>query len=75
MTQNAVALNLKTKALDQALKSASWDQTLKVWDGRTEECLATLYADGPLRGCVCSADGLTIVAAGARGVYFLRLVR
>lgn len=55
--------------------SASWDQTVKVWDGRTGECLATLHVDGPLNGCACSADGESIVAAGACGLYFLRLVR
>ncbi|HSE15935.1 MAG TPA: TIR domain-containing protein [Pyrinomonadaceae bacterium] len=55
--------------------SASWDQTLKVWDGRTGECLSTLHVDGSLNGCACSADGEIIAAAGARGVYFLRLVR
>ena len=55
--------------------SASPDQTLKVWNGRTGQCLSTLYVDGPLRDCACSADGEIIAAAGRRGIYFLRLVR
>ena len=55
--------------------SASWDQTLKVWDAKTGVCLSTFYVDGHLNGCACSADGEVIAAGGARGIYFLRLVR
>jgi WD40 repeat protein len=55
--------------------SAADDGALKVWEGRTGECLSTLHVDGPLDGCACSADGKTIAAVGARGIYFLRLVR
>ena len=55
--------------------SASLDLTLKVWDGRSGECLSTLYVDGMLTGCACSAAGEIIAAAGPRGLYFLRLVR
>src|SRR5215213_256795 len=55
--------------------SASYDQTLRVWDARPGECVARLDVDGPLYGCACSADGEIIAAVGARGLYFLRLVR
>lgn len=55
--------------------SASADETLKVWDGRSGKCLATLHVDGPLSGCDYSADGEVIAATGVRGIYFLRLVR
>jgi len=55
--------------------SASTDQTLKLWDGLTGECLSTLYVAGPVYACACSADAEIIAAAGARGIYFLRLVR
>ena len=55
--------------------SASEDGTLKVWVGLTGQCLLTLHVDGPLHGCACSSDGEIIAAAGARGVYLLRLVR
>lgn len=55
--------------------SVSDDQTLKVWDGLTQECLATFYVDGTLSDCDCSANGDVIAAAGARGIYFLFLVR
>ena len=55
--------------------SASEDGTLKVWNGRSGECLSTLHVDGPLNDCSCSTDAEIVAAAGARGVYFLRLVR
>ena len=51
------------------------DQTLKVWGAVTGKCLVTLQVDGTLHDCACSADGEIIAAAGARGTYFLRLVR
>lgn len=55
--------------------SASDDQTVKVWDVRSGECLANLYVDGPLVGCAFYGNGDRIITAGARGFYFLRLVR
>ncbi|HEX7329902.1 MAG TPA: NB-ARC domain-containing protein [Pyrinomonadaceae bacterium] len=55
--------------------SASDDRTLKLWNAHTGECLSTLHVDGRLYGCACSADSEVIAAAGARGIYFLRLVR
>ncbi len=53
--------------------SASNDHTLKVWETQSGNYLATFFADGPL--FCCAAYGEIIVAGGARGVYFLRLVR
>jgi hypothetical protein len=53
--------------------SASEDNTLKLWDAATGECLATFYADGPLWCMAISGD--LIGAGGAGSVYFLRLVR
>jgi len=53
--------------------SASLDSTIKVWDAETGQTLATFFADGPMFCCV--VDGEMIAAGGARGVYFLRLVR
>jgi WD40 repeat protein len=35
--------------------SASWDNTLKVWDAKTFDCLAALYTDSLLTACACSA--------------------
>jgi WD40 repeat protein len=54
--------------------SASWDQTLKLWDAATGACLTTFHADGRLNGCAFAADGVHVAAAGARGVYMLRVV-
>ncbi len=51
------------------------DGTLKVWKMADGCCLTTLHVDGPLNACVFHPDGERIVAAGNRGVYFLRLVR
>ena len=53
----------------------SEDQMLKIWDGHTGKCLLTLHVDGELYDCSCSTDGKIIAAAGARGIYFFRLVR
>jgi WD40 repeat protein len=55
--------------------SASEDKTLKVWDAKTADCLATLYTDSPLRACACYPDKEHIIATGNAGLYFLRLVR
>jgi hypothetical protein len=55
--------------------SASSDNSLKAWDARSGKCLATLHVDGRLFGCALQREGERIVAAGMRGVYFLRLVR
>jgi WD40 repeat protein len=52
--------------------SASSDNTLKVWDAKTADCLATLYIDSPLNACACSPDNERIVAAGAAGLYCIR---
>ncbi len=57
------------------LISVAQDQALKLWNANTGECHSTLYVDGPLYSCGCSADAEIIAAAGARGIYFLRLVR
>jgi len=59
----------------ETIVSASGDQTLKVWDGRTGACLSTMYVNGPLIACAFHPDGEHIVAVGASGVYFLRWVR
>jgi WD40 repeat protein len=60
---------------DRVIVSASADYTLKLWDARSGECLSTLRTDGPMFGCGWSHGGDRIVAAGARGVYFLMLGR
>jgi len=54
--------------------SASSGRTIKVWDLEAGKCLAALVVDGPLNDCAMSPDGGRIVDAGARGVYFLRVV-
>ncbi|HKV39548.1 MAG TPA: hypothetical protein VJX67_10070 [Blastocatellia bacterium] len=59
---------------EKRVVSGSPDQTVKVWDLETGKCVATLVVDSPLYDCAMSADGAQIVAAGARGVYFLKLM-
>jgi WD40 repeat protein len=54
--------------------SASRDRTLRVWSLKTGQCITMLHVDGPLCACAIHPDGRQIVAAGDRGLYFLRLV-
>jgi WD40 repeat protein len=55
------------------IASTSEDGALKVWDAQSAVCLTTLFVDGEL---LASAfyDDTSIVAGGAGGLYFLRLV-
>lgn len=53
--------------------SASSDHTVKIWDVATGHCRATFYADGEMYCCAMHGD--MIVAGGARGVYFLKLLQ
>jgi WD40 repeat protein len=54
--------------------SASNDHTLKLWDAQTGQCMLTFPVDGALFGCAFYPDGEHLVACGAQGMYFLRLV-
>jgi WD40 repeat protein len=54
--------------------SASSDKTIKVWNVQTGQCQLTFPVDGSLYGCAFHPDGEHLVACGAQGVYFLRLV-
>ncbi len=51
------------------------DGSIKVWSAVDGCCLTTLHVDGPLNACAFHPDGEHLVAAGDRGVYFLRLVQ
>ena len=54
--------------------SASWDNTLKVWDIENGQILASFSGDSKLLTCTVSPDGATIIAGEASGrVHFLRL--
>ena len=58
----------------QRAVSASFDQTLKVWDLETGEVLATFTCDSAAHGCAFADDGRLIVGGDAGGhVHFLRL--
>ena len=54
--------------------SASNERLIMLWTG-TGQRLAALRVDGRLASCTWSPDGEHLVAAGERGVYFLRLVQ
>jgi WD40 repeat protein len=56
------------------LVSASLDKTLKLWEAWTGQCVLTFPVDGELSGCVVSPDGEHLVACGAQGMFFLRLL-
>jgi WD40 repeat protein len=58
----------------QRAVSASWDQTLKVWDLETGEVIATFTFDSGAR-CCTYYDALKLIVAGDYGghVNFLSL--
>ena len=54
--------------------SGSIDNTLRVWDIKTGQTIASFSGDGYLHACAISLNSRTIVAGGASGrVHFLRL--
>lgn len=54
--------------------SASFDNTLKLWNLQTGEEIATFIGESPFLCCAIAADGVTIVAGEESGrVYFLQL--
>jgi WD40 repeat protein len=55
--------------------SASYDDTLKVWEMLSGQCILTYPVDGVLSGCAFHPDGEHLVACGAEGMYYLRLVQ
>jgi WD40 repeat protein len=54
------------------LASARSDGSLTLWDVRTGERLCVLHVNGFLFDCSWFSDDERIVAAGTRGVYFLK---
>ena len=47
------------------LASGSWDETIRLWDGRTGESLRTLFDDvGEVRSLTFSPDGSTLASGG-----------
>jgi WD40 repeat protein len=54
--------------------SAAWDNTVRVWDVRTGELIASLTAEARVLDCAVFLDGRTIVAGDETGhVHFLDL--
>jgi hypothetical protein len=49
------------------------DQSIRVWDIPTGECLTTLYTNGKLLACTVSDDDDSIVVASEYGIYWLNL--
>ncbi|HYU72464.1 MAG TPA: NB-ARC domain-containing protein, partial [Ktedonobacteraceae bacterium] len=56
------------------VSASSSGETLKVWDCAQGSCLTTFYADNQFTGCAWYPDGVHLVATGAHGVYFLRMI-
>lgn len=56
----------------RVIVSVSSDCTVKVWNVETGTCLATFRTDGEMFSC--AMDGDRVVAGGAGGLYFLRLI-
>jgi hypothetical protein len=54
--------------------STSTDHTLKLWNISSSQCILTFHMGGLLYECAFHPDGEHLVACGALGVYFLRLV-
>ena len=55
--------------------SGSSDNTLKLWDVTTGDCLATFCGDHPFYSCALADDGVTIAAGDAAGtVHFFSVV-
>lgn len=67
---NAVAITPDGKRVI----SASYDNTLKLWNLETGEEIATFTGEAPFLCCAVAPDGVTIVAGESSGrVHFLRL--
>ena len=55
--------------------SASYDKTLKVWDMKTGQVIASFTGESGMLCCAVAPDGLTIAAGDKSGrVHFLRLM-
>ncbi|MEL7509265.1 MAG: hypothetical protein AAFN42_18170, partial [Cyanobacteria bacterium J06554_1] len=55
--------------------SGSSDNTLKLWDVSTGDCLATFCGDHSFYSCDLAVDGITIAAGDAAGtVHFFSVV-
>jgi len=54
------------------LVSASYDETLKVWDVRSQNCLATLEGhDSAVMACALASDGLTMFSSSNDGTMMV----
>lgn len=56
------------------LLSVSRDETIKLWRIGTGQGVASLRVSGGLHNCAWASDGRLALVAGARGVYFLRVI-
>ncbi len=57
----------------ELIVSASSDHTLRIWDVQSGNCRTTFKTDGEMFCCAMYEE--MIVAGGARGLYFLKLVQ
>jgi WD40 repeat protein len=56
------------------IASVSEDGAVKVWRVADGVCLATVHVDGELSACAWTQSGSGLVAVGAMGAYFFRVV-
>lgn len=54
--------------------SVSEDGAVKVWRAEDGVCLMTVHVDGELSACAWTEGGTGLVAVGAMGAYFFRVI-
>jgi tetratricopeptide (TPR) repeat protein len=67
-------ISVSDNTITSFLQKSHYSNTLKLWHAQDKTCVLTLPLDGTLSGCTFHPDGEHLVAYGAQGIYFFRLV-